>query len=154
MFLVMFPGVMFRTQNLCPGSKNVFDSSQKLFCFRAAKFVSPTHVSLAAKLGNICIRNNVSQFSQALIFGCFSKRSKWQFSSAKLSKQNYLSLHFLPFSSCQGEQLFMSKRQIHRDVPICCTRALKNCNFLVNFRVIFVAILELMRDVCFFFRMF
>ena len=24
----------------------------------------------------------------------------------------------------------MSKRLIHRDVPICCTRALKNCNFL------------------------
>ena len=27
--------------------------------FRAAKFVSATHVSRAAKLGNICIRNNV-----------------------------------------------------------------------------------------------
>ena len=30
------------------------------FSFRAAKFVSSTHVSLAAKLGNICIPNNVS----------------------------------------------------------------------------------------------
>ena len=51
---------MFRTQNLYPGSKNVFDSRQKHFCFRAAKFVSATHVFRAAKLGNICIRNNVS----------------------------------------------------------------------------------------------
>ena len=51
---------MFRTQNLCPGGKNVFDSMANIFCFRAAKFVSATHVSRAAKLGNICIRNNVS----------------------------------------------------------------------------------------------
>ena len=52
---------MFRTQNLCPGSKNVFDSRQKhFFVFRAAKFVSATYVSRAAKLGNICISNNVS----------------------------------------------------------------------------------------------
>ena len=52
---------MFRTQNLCPGSKNVFDSMAKtFFVFRAAKFVSATHVSRAAKLGNICIRNKVS----------------------------------------------------------------------------------------------
>ena len=33
---------------------------KNIFCFRAAKFVSATHVSRAAKLGNICIRNNVS----------------------------------------------------------------------------------------------
>ena len=45
---------MFRTQNLCLGSKNVFDSMAKTF------FVSATHVSRAAKLGNICIRNDVS----------------------------------------------------------------------------------------------
>ena len=52
---------MFPTQNLCPGRKNVFDSRLKgFFVFRAAKFVSTTHVSCAAKLGNICIRNNVS----------------------------------------------------------------------------------------------
>ena len=52
---------MFRAQNLCPGSKIVFDSRQKqIFNFRAAKFVSATHVYRAAKLGNICIRNNVS----------------------------------------------------------------------------------------------
>ena len=51
---------MFRTQNLSPGGKNVFDSMANIFCFRAAKFVSATHVSRAAKLGNICIRNNVS----------------------------------------------------------------------------------------------
>ncbi len=57
---------MFRKQNLCPGSKNVFDLRQKHFCFREAKFVSETYVSHVAKLGNICVRNNVSQFSQAL----------------------------------------------------------------------------------------
>ena len=52
---------MFRKQNLCPGSKNVFDLRQKTFsCFRAAKFVSATYVSRAAKLGNICLRNSVS----------------------------------------------------------------------------------------------
>ena len=33
---------------------------KNIYCFRAAKFVSATHVSRAAKLGNICIRNNVS----------------------------------------------------------------------------------------------
>ena len=63
MFLAMFPGVAtlgnicFGPQNLCPGSKNVFDSRQKhFFVFRAVKFVSATHVSRTAKLGNICIR--------------------------------------------------------------------------------------------------
>ena len=30
------------------------------FCFPSNKFVSATHVSRAAKLENICIRNNVS----------------------------------------------------------------------------------------------
>ena len=33
---------------------------KNIFCFRAAKFVSATHVSRAAKLGNVCIRNDVS----------------------------------------------------------------------------------------------
>ena len=42
MFPVMFPGVaklgnMFRTQNLCPGSKNVFDFRQKHFLFSNSK---------------------------------------------------------------------------------------------------------------------
>ena len=67
MFLVMFPGVA-KLGNICFGrkicvreAKNVFDSRQKhFFCFRATKFVSATHVSRPAKLGNICIRNNVS----------------------------------------------------------------------------------------------
>ena len=52
---------MFRTQNLCPESSKCFWLQAKtLFVFRAAKFVSATHVSRAAKLGTICIRNNVS----------------------------------------------------------------------------------------------
>ena len=51
---------MLRTQNLYPGNKNVFEFRQKHFCFRAAKFVSATCVSRAAKLGNICLCNNVS----------------------------------------------------------------------------------------------
>ena len=64
-------GNMFRTQNLCPGSKNAFDSKQKQFLFSEQQNLFPQHVSRAAKLGNICIRNNVSatmflSFSQAL----------------------------------------------------------------------------------------
>ena len=39
MFLVMFPGVaklgnMFRTQNLCPASKNIFCFPSSKICFR------------------------------------------------------------------------------------------------------------------------
>ena len=41
-------------------TKMVFTSGKNTFCIRAAKFVSATYVSRAAKLGNICIRNNVS----------------------------------------------------------------------------------------------
>ena len=66
MFPVMFPGVA-KLGNTCFGSKicvreaKMFLTPDKnIFCFRAAKFVSAAHVSLAAKLGNICIRNNVS----------------------------------------------------------------------------------------------
>ena len=65
---------MFRKQNLCPRSKYVFDLRQKHFSFfRAAKFVSATYVSRAAKLGNICLRNNVSATlfpSLARLLGC------------------------------------------------------------------------------------
>ena len=35
-------------------------SGKNIFCFRAAKFVAATYVSRAAKLGNICLCNNVS----------------------------------------------------------------------------------------------
>ena len=49
MFLVMFPGVaklrnMFWTQNLCPGSKNVFDSRQKHFLFSEQQNLFPQHM--------------------------------------------------------------------------------------------------------------
>ena len=50
---------MFRMQKLCPGNKNVFDFRRKHFLFRAAKFVSATYVSREAKLGKICLHNNV-----------------------------------------------------------------------------------------------
>ena len=66
MFLVMFPGVA-KLGNICFGhnicvreAKMFLTPGKKIFVFRAAKFVSATHVSRAAKLGNICIRNNVS----------------------------------------------------------------------------------------------
>ena len=66
MFLVMFPGVA-KLGNVCFGrkiyvreAKMFLTPGKNIFCFRAAKFVSATHVSRAAKLGNICIRNNVS----------------------------------------------------------------------------------------------
>ena len=73
MFLVVSPGVA-KLGNICFGrnicvreAKMFLTLGKKIFVFRAAKFVSATHVSRAAKLGNICIRNNVSQFSQAFI---------------------------------------------------------------------------------------
>ena len=66
MFLVTFP-VVVKLGNICFGrkicvreAKFFLTPSKNIFCFRAAKFVSATHVSRAAKLGNICIRNNVS----------------------------------------------------------------------------------------------
>ena len=66
MFLVMFAGVA-KLGNIYFGCKiRVWEAkmfltlSKNNFCFRAAKFVSTTHVSRAAKLGNICIHNNVS----------------------------------------------------------------------------------------------
>ena len=52
-------GNMFQAQTLCTGGKNVFDFRQ-IHCIRAAKFVSATYVSPAAKLGNVCLRNSVS----------------------------------------------------------------------------------------------
>ena len=42
------------------GSKMILNSDKNVFCFRAAKFVSATNVSRAAKLANICLRNDVS----------------------------------------------------------------------------------------------
>ena len=66
MFLVMFPGVA-KLGNICFGhnicvreEKMFLTPGKNIFVFRAAKFVSATQVSRAAKLGNICIRNNVS----------------------------------------------------------------------------------------------
>ena len=50
---------------------------------------------------------------------------------------------FFPFSSCQDEWLFMIRLWIHFDVAICCRCELRNYNFLVKFRVTFVAIKEL-----------
>ena len=48
----LLPGHKFCVRNICLQAKT-------LSVFRAAKFVSATHVSRAAKLGNICIRKNV-----------------------------------------------------------------------------------------------
>ena len=66
MFLIMFPGVT-KLGNICFGrkicvreAKMFLTHGKNIFCLRAAKFVSATHVSCAAKLGNTCIRNNVS----------------------------------------------------------------------------------------------
>jgi len=49
---------MFRTQNLYLGNKNVLTQGKNIFRFRAAKFVSATHVSRAANWETV--RNNVS----------------------------------------------------------------------------------------------
>ena len=59
---------MFRTQNLCPGSKSAFDSVGKtFFCFRAAKFVFATHVSRAAKLGTFASPTMFSSLARPLV---------------------------------------------------------------------------------------
>ena len=65
MFLVMFPGVarlgnMFRTQNLCPGRKNVFDSRQKHFLFSEQQNLFPQHMFPA--------RLNWETFASATMF--------------------------------------------------------------------------------------
>ena len=66
MFLVMFPGVA-KLGNICFGrkicvweAKNFFDARQKHFLFPEQQNLFPQHLSRAAKLGNSCIRNNVS----------------------------------------------------------------------------------------------
>ena len=55
--------------NICFGSKICVRKANMFFCFKAkktfsyfqaTKFVSPTYASWAAKLGNICLRNNFS----------------------------------------------------------------------------------------------
>ena len=70
MFLVMFPGVakmvnMFRTQNLCPGSKNVFDSMAKTFFVSEQQNLFPQHMFTA--------RLNWETFASATMFSqqCF-----------------------------------------------------------------------------------
>ena len=46
---------------ICVREANIFLTGGKNnFCFRAARFVSATDVSRVAKLGNICLDNNVS----------------------------------------------------------------------------------------------
>ena len=62
----MFPGVA-KLGNICFGrkicvreAKMFLTPSKNILCFRTAKYVSATHVSRAAKFGNICIGNNVS----------------------------------------------------------------------------------------------
>ena len=66
----MLPGVaklgnMFATQNLCPGSKNVFDSSQKQFLFSKQQNLFPQDMFTA--------RLNWETFASATMFSqqCF-----------------------------------------------------------------------------------
>ena len=56
---------MFRTQILCPGSKNVFDSMAKTFFVSEQQNLFPQHMFLARLnwetfLALQCFRNNVS----------------------------------------------------------------------------------------------
>ena len=51
---------MFRTQNLCPGSKNVFDSGQKQFLFSEQQNLFPQHMFTA--------RLNWETFASATMF--------------------------------------------------------------------------------------
>ena len=65
-FLLCFPGWLnwetyVSDAKFVSGKQKCFWLQPKtFFVFRATKFVSATHVSRAAKLENICIRNNVS----------------------------------------------------------------------------------------------
>ena len=61
---------LFRKQNFYPGSKDVFDLRQ-------------THVSRAAKLGNICLRKNVSWFRKALRTKILWSRVLWRHNYAQ-----------------------------------------------------------------------
>ena len=72
MFLVMFPevaklGNMFRTQNLCPGSKNVFDSKQKHFLFSEQQNLFAEHMFPS--------RLNWETFVSATMFPCLFRPS-------------------------------------------------------------------------------
>ena len=65
MFLFIFPGVaklgnMFRTQNLCPGSKNVFDSMAKTFFVSEQQNLFPQH--------KFPVRLNWETFASATMF--------------------------------------------------------------------------------------
>ena len=71
----MFPGVA-KLGSICFGrricvreAKMFLTPGKNIFCFQAAKFFSATHVSRAAKLGNLCIRNDVS----AATFPCLAR---------------------------------------------------------------------------------
>ena len=53
-------GHLFRKANLRSGSKNVFDLIQKYFSRSWSKIWVRNYVSRAAKLGNICVRDDLS----------------------------------------------------------------------------------------------
>ena len=80
---------MFRTQNLCPGSKNVFHSRQKYFLFPSSK-ICFRNTRFLRKLRNICIRNNVSPTmfpSLARPLGVLSFSSPVDLDSEKLANE-------------------------------------------------------------------
>ena len=68
MIVVNIVFIVAKLGNICFGHKICVREAKMLFltpgknifCFQAAKFVSATYVSRVAKLGNICLRNNVS----------------------------------------------------------------------------------------------
>ena len=78
---------------LTPGKNN--------FCFRTAKFVSARYVSRAAKLGNICLRNNVSWFRQAFRekLGNFILRQRKSAFEEKSEKTIYFQSHLFSYTS-------------------------------------------------------
>ena len=90
MFLVMFPGVA-KVGNICFGrkicvreAKMFLTPGKNIFCFRAAKFVSATHVSCAAKFGNICMCKNVfATMFPSLARPLHFHKKRWAFESTK-----------------------------------------------------------------------
>ena len=103
MFLVMFPGVaklgnMFRPQNLCPRSKNVFDSRQNHFLFSSSK-ICFRNTFKVDRLQMIVVAKNLSVLQlfisrmpkMCAILQLISARLNWEtLASATMFPQRFL----------------------------------------------------------------
>ena len=106
--------------NICFGrkicvreAKMFLTPGKNIFCFRAAKFVSATHVSRAAKFGNICICKNVFATMFPNLASSFHKK-RWAFENTKeMWKTRAAGEWFLHFSSVLKCPEFFYHSEIH-----------------------------------------